>query len=281
VQGAREADIEKLVRHRGAGYRSPRELWIRAGLSAQAMETLARADAFRSLGLGRRQALWAVKALGEAPLPLFLEAERRGEARPEPAVALPAMPIGEEVIEDYAWLRLSLKSHPLALLRRTLESDGLVPASGLAGLASGRWIKVGGLVLVRQRPGSANGIGFITLEDETGVVNLVVYPDVFERYRRAILGARLLAAWGSIDRQGMVVHVKARRFVDLSDRLDQLGEADPAASQPASAQPGSAQPGSGGLVPALARADHGSQPKPMPPPAARRRLLKATSRDFH
>jgi len=149
VQGAREADIEGLVARRGAGYRSPREVWMRAGLSPGALETLARADAFRSMGLGRREALWAVKALGEAPLPLFAEAEAQAPAQREAEVALPAMPLGEEVIEDYSWLRLSLKSHPLALLRQDLGRDGVLPAAGLAVLGSGRWIKVGGLVLVR------------------------------------------------------------------------------------------------------------------------------------
>ncbi len=186
VQGAAEAEIEKLVKHRGAGYASPRELWLRAGLAASVLETLARADAFRSQGLGRREALWAVKALGNAPLPLFAATEATGPAQCEPAVALPTMPIGEEVVEDYASLRLSLKRHPVALLRRGLERDGLLPAAGLADLASGRWIKIAGLVLVRQRPGSANGIVFITLEDETGIANLVVYPDLFERYRRGM-----------------------------------------------------------------------------------------------
>jgi error-prone DNA polymerase len=203
------------------------------------------------------------------------------------------MPIGEEVVEDYASLKLSLKRHPLALLRRSLDRQGLMPASGLADLGPGRWVRVAGLVLVRQRPGTASGIVFITLEDETGVVNLVVYADVFERYRRAILGARLLAAWGSVDRDGMVIHVKARRFVDLSAELDRL--ADPDAADPDRAEQGPVEPG---LQPALARADHGSPPRPRvllsrdgnagasePPPALLHRQtahrLKAPSRDFH
>ncbi|MBI1778749.1 MAG: error-prone DNA polymerase [Proteobacteria bacterium] len=257
VQGARAEDIKRLVEFRGTGYGSPRALWLRAGLSPAALESLARADAFRSQGLGRREALWAVKDLGAEPLPLFAEAETAGPVQNEPLVRLPSMPIGEEVVEDYASLRLSLKRHPVALLRDGLGRDGLLPAQGLAELASGRWIKVAGLVLVRQRPGSANGIVFITLEDETGVANLVVYPDIFERYRRAILGARLLAAWGSIDRQGMVIHVKARRFVDLSQRLDQLGQSEPAPE---------------GSIDALARAE---AVKRRPP------ALKAVSRDFH
>jgi error-prone DNA polymerase len=288
VQGAGEEEMRALVRHRGQGYASPHELWLRSGLTPAALEALARADAFSSQGLSRRQALWAVKALGAAPLPLFAKAEAAAPSQREPRVPLPAMPIGEEVIEDYAWLRLSLKCHPVALLRRGLTADGMLPARALGELDSGRWVKVAGLVLVRQRPGSANGIVFITLEDETGVANLVVYPDVFERYRQAILGARLLACWGSIDRQGMVVHVKARRFLDLSRHLDRLSEAESAGE---------------GLMPALARADHGSRPRARPaaatpeaaarpeqasgPAAAptmlrrrNRRQLKADSHDF-
>jgi len=269
IKGFAAADAERLVGVRGAGYRDARGLWLRAGLSQAAMDTLARADGFGSLGLSRRQALWAIKGLGAPLLPLFAAAEARAAAAPpphprrtfgsplplplplvgggegrgsvategegegaarsaepepgrEPEVALPVASAGEEVVEDYRVLRLSLKDHPLALLRPALAKRGMVANARLATLTDGTWVKLAGLVLVRQRPGSANGVIFATLEDETGVANVIVWPPVFERFRRVVLAARLLGVEGRLQRQGIVIHLIARHLIDLSGLLGSL-----------------------------------------------------------
>ncbi len=232
IKGFREDDAEALVARRGNGYPDLPALWRRAGLPAAAIERLARADAFASLGLGRRQALWAVKALAPAPLPLFA-AQGEEDTAPEEPAALPPMTAGEEVVDDYASLRLSLRQHPLALLRPALEDreladgglSGAVLSAQLGEIDNDRRVTVAGLVLVRQRPGSAKGVIFMTLEDESGVANIIVWPPVFKRYRRTILGARMLAVRGRLQRQGLVIHVIAERIVDLSHHLARLGDA--------------------------------------------------------
>ncbi len=213
------------------GYADPRALWRRAGLGTKALEALARADAFRSLGLDRRAALWAVKGLprgaksggakSAAPLPLFAAA-RAEELGAEPAVQLPGMRLSEHVVDDYASLRFSLKAHPVSFLRDGLAAEGIVEAARLAEWPKDAPVKVAGLVLVRQRPGTAKGVIFATLEDETGVVNVIVWPDVFARQRKVLLGARLLGVEGPLQREGLVIHVIAKRLVDLSPRLEQL-----------------------------------------------------------
>jgi error-prone DNA polymerase len=227
IKGFREADAARLTEAREAGNARPfsdaEDLWRRAALDNAALERLARADAFGSLGLGRRAALWEARALGAKLLPLFAAT---GEGVREPAVALPAMTPGEEVSCDYTALHLSLKAHPVALLRDRLDIERIAPAARLATLPTGRRISVAGLVLCRQRPGTASGVIFATLEDETGVANIIVWPRVFEEYRRATLGARLMRVDGELQREGLVIHVIARRIVDLSDRLYAL--ADPA-----------------------------------------------------
>ena len=232
------------------GYPDPRALWRRSGLGRGALERLAEADAFRSTGLDRRRALWALKALGEPPLPLFAAVEgaphppltrvppslcltgrgirARGEAR---AMALlPEMPLGEHVVEDYASLSLTLKRHPLAFLRQELAREGLVTAADLVHLRVDRRLAIAGVVLIRQRPGSANGVVFITIEDETGIANLIVWPQILERFRRAALGATLLRCTGKLQREESVIHVVADRLDDLTPRLntlrDRSGETD-------------------------------------------------------
>ncbi|MDF1794501.1 MAG: error-prone DNA polymerase [Thalassobaculaceae bacterium] len=234
IKGMKEETAQTLTAARGAGYGEPLDLWRRAGLGAPVLEVLARGDAFRSMGVSRREAFWAARALATAPdgpaardkrgreeadaLPLFAAAEA--------AVALPAAPIGEEVVDDYASLRMSLKAHPVALLRPDLQADGRVPCSVLEsdrGLGrAGRRVRLAGLVLVRQRPGTAKGVIFITLEDETGIANLVVWQDIFERYRREVLGAKLLGVVGRVQREGRVVHVVVEHLEDLTDRLATL-----------------------------------------------------------
>ncbi len=256
VKGLAAADAEHLVERRANGYPDPIVLWRRAGVTSRALEVLARADAYRSMGLDRREALWAVKGLPADPLPLFAAAgeEERG---PEPAVALPALAPGEQVVEDYRSLRLSLKAHPLAFLRAGLTREGTAPAETLARMRDGARLKVAGLVLVRQRPGSAKGVIFVTLEDETGVANAVVWPDVFERYRGVVLRASLLAIEGRLQREETVIHVVAERMVDLTDRLHEL--AAPAADHPARS-----------FEAAQARADEVKRPGPDPAPPSRR-----------
>ncbi|WP_029011081.1 error-prone DNA polymerase [Azospirillum halopraeferens] len=219
IKGLAEDDARDLVLARGTeGYRDAHDLWRRARLPVAVLERLAAADAFRSLGIDRRAALWAVKALGAEPLPLFAALDDAGVREPE--VALPDMAPGEHVAMDYASLSLSLKAHPLALLRDGLS--GIVPAERLRTAADGVRLTVAGLVLVRQRPGSASGVIFITLEDETGIANLVVMPPVFERHRREILGSRLLAATGRVEKDGEVIHLKVERLSDLTHRLGEL-----------------------------------------------------------
>ena len=223
VKGLREEEMRRLVAARGNGFADLADLHARAGLPVATIERLARADAFRTLGLDRRRALWESKALERAPLPLFEHAEAR-RAPDGSGTRLPEMPAGQQVVEDYRSLRLSLKAHPLSFVREDLERAGAVTAAVLAGLPAGRRVRVAGLVLVRQRPGSARGVIFATLEDETGVANVIVRPPVFERYRRIALGARLLEAEGRVEREGIVVHVLAEHLVDRFDPLEQLVE---------------------------------------------------------
>ncbi|MGA7865583.1 MAG: OB-fold nucleic acid binding domain-containing protein, partial [Stellaceae bacterium] len=248
IKGFAQADAERLVGAREDGYPDPRTLWRRSGLGRGALERLAEADAFRSIGLDRRRALWALKALGEPPLPLFASEEAPSKEKPSPppgaerekiAMALlPEMPLGEHVVEDYASLSLTLKRHPLAFLRSELAREGLVTAAELAHLPVDRRLSIAGVVLIRQRPGSANGVVFITIEDETGVANLIVWPAILERFRRAALGATLLRCTGKLQREESVIHVVADRLEDMTPRLntlrDRTGDAEP---RPASKPP--------------------------------------------
>jgi error-prone DNA polymerase len=222
VKGFAEDDARALVAGRGNAYADPHALWRRAGIGAAALERLAAADALASMGLRRREAFWALKGLGEAPPPLF--AQNDPLAR-EPAVALPRMSLGEEVSADYTALQLSLKSHPLALLRDSLAARGVTRAVELAALANGTMVRVAGLVLVRQRPGSAKGVIFATLEDETGVINVIIWPHMFERFRRETMSATLLTVTGKLQREGIVIHVVADRLEDRSAELRAIATA--------------------------------------------------------
>ncbi|AWU94548.1 error-prone DNA polymerase [Azospirillum ramasamyi] len=226
IKGFTEAQAEAVVLSRAGGYRDPYDLWRRARLPVSALEKLARADAFRSVGLDRRAALWAVRALGDQPLPLFARLD--GPMAEEPEAPLPAMALGEHVVMDYTSLSLSLKAHPLSLLRDGLP--GITPAERLARTRDGRRLTTAGLVLVRQRPGSAEGVVFITLEDETGIANLVVMPDAFETFRRPIMTARMMAATGRVQNHEGVVHLRVESLIDLTHRLAELtGDDRPAA----------------------------------------------------
>ncbi|MBL6951810.1 MAG: error-prone DNA polymerase [Alphaproteobacteria bacterium] len=216
-----------LVSARGGGYDSPEDVWRRTGLGAGDLEKLANGDAWRSTGLDRRGALWALKRLNQPELPLFAAAQIRpssAHAPSEAAVVLPDMPIGEQVVQDYSNLRLSLKDHPLRLLRPALAARDIIENEALLNLSAGARVTVAGLVLVRQRPGTAKGVIFITIEDEGAVANIIVRPPIFETYRRVVLSARLLAARGRVEREGMVIHLLAEELIDLSPELDTLRE---------------------------------------------------------
>jgi len=225
IKGFREEDAAWIVAARGNGYPDPEAIWLRAGIAPATLERLAEADAYAGLGMGRRDALWAVKAIGgPKPLPLFND-PIEGEGIHEPLVTLPAMHLGEEVVEDYVAMRLSLKAHPMELLRPKME--GLTPHAALPNVPLGplmrKSISVCGLVITRQRPGTASGVVFLTLEDETGVSNVVVWKTVYKRFRRAVMGGRLLRVTGYVQREGIVVHVIAQKIEDVSHRLSTLG----------------------------------------------------------
>ena len=237
IKGFPEAAAACIVTARDGGYRSIAELRHRAGLSKAVLERLARADAYRSMGLSRRQAAWDIRALQDAPLPLFAALAGDGEGvhpeTSEPAIRLPAMRMGEQVVEDYATLRMSLRCHPLHLLRPELEARGAVPCTRLGDLVPERPVTVAGLVLARQRPGTAKGVIFMTLEDETGIANLIVWADVFERFRRTVVSARLLICTGRLQREGLVIHIITNRLEDCSERLDGLVDLGREAEPPA------------------------------------------------
>jgi error-prone DNA polymerase len=238
IKGLSEEHGRRIVQNRGAGYTSVRDLWLRTTLPPHIVARLADADAFGSLGLSRRQALWAAKALGRVgdkddDLPLFRVAAVPPQAPAqisvprEPAVQLPAMPLGEEVVNDYRFLELSLRPHPACFLRADLARRGIIPNEELRGLPSATRVSVSGLVTVRQQPGSANGVIFMTIEDETAVANIIVWPKTFERFRPIIMGARYLAISGELQKESDVIHVVARRLDDLTWLLARLTEDAP------------------------------------------------------
>ncbi len=256
IKGLGEEDAQRLVAQRGNGYADSLALSRRGGLSPRVLATLARADACRSLSLDRRQALWALQGQGAMPLPLFAAAAEEEQGAEAP-VTLPIMALGEHVAEDYSTLHFSLKSHPLALLRHRLPPSLDLPAARLATLSDGARVGVAGLVLVRQRPGTASGVIFATLEDETGVANIVIWPRVFESHRRIVLTAHLMGVVGRLQRGGLVIHVVADRLVDMSFLLGELAAGSPSPPAP------------------LARADEVARPGHDP------RVTGYRSRDFH
>ena len=220
IKGFKKEDAGWIVAARGNGYPDPEAVWLRAGVAPAVLEQLAEADAFLEMGLTRRDALWQVRAVrGTAPLPLFSD-PIDGESIREPDVVLPPMHLGEEVVEDYVSMRLTLRAHPMELLRPSLP--GLTPHDQLNVVPMGR-ISVCGLVITRQRPGTASGVIFLTLEDETGISNVVVWPKLYEANRRAVMGARLLRVTGYLQREGIVVHLIAQAVEDLSHKLGELG----------------------------------------------------------
>lgn len=203
VRGLANGDAARLVTNRGdRPFAGIDDLWRRAMTPVGALTRLAEADAFlEGLRLSRRDALWSIKALRDDPLPLFAAASAEaGELVPEvdePDAALPAMPAGQEVVEDYTHVGVTLRDHPLAFLRDELQVRHVMTCADGTAMRDRRLTRVAGLVLVRQKPGSAKGVMFITIEDETGVANLVIWPSLYEQQRRVVLGASLLVVDGS------------------------------------------------------------------------------------
>jgi error-prone DNA polymerase len=292
VKGLREADMHLLVEKRGKGYDSVRDLWLRTGLSPAVLEHLAEADAFRSIGLERRDAIWAVRGLNRAgdkdDLPLFAAAASQ---EIEADAHLPPMPVGEHVVEDYRHLSLSLKAHPVSFLRHELDRRRILRTEDLERVPTPQtktrlpsWklplVTVAGLVLVRQRPGSAKGVLFITIEDEAGVANAIVWPKVFEAQRAIVIGARLMSITGRVQNEAGVIHVVAEHCEDLTPMLAQLSR-------------------QGSEISGLARADEVRRPQsrdkvkatpllelPEPPPVldetlAEMRRIMPRGRNFH
>ena len=279
VKGLSNDDAARIVAYRAATpYGGIEELWRRAGVPAAALERLAEADGYQSLGLDRRQALWAIRGLADAALPLFVAADRGRQPEPElvePPVLLVAMTAGGEVVEDYGSTGLSLRRHPVAFLRDELAGRKMITCAELARMRDGRRVVVPGIVLVRQRPGSARGVTFITIEDETGIANLVVWAALFESQRRLILNASMLACHGRVQREGEVIHVVADHIEDLSDLLRSVGERDNGWSGR-----GGEAPHGGGLDARDATGLAGHKPRDIDIPLRPGGGIKVPSRDF-
>ncbi|WP_332713964.1 error-prone DNA polymerase [Pelagibacterium mangrovi] len=233
VDGFKSDWGERLVARRGKGYASVDDLWQRSGLPARALTLLADADAMGSMGLDRRDAAWHVRRLPQDdPLPLFAAAEGR-ELGDEPDMALPDMELSEQVVADYQTTRLSLKAHPMVFLREKFSADGVLSCKALGEVPDGRKVLVAGIVLIRQRPGKGNAI-FLTIEDETGIANGLMWASRFKNYRGEIMSARLAVIEGELQKSKEgVIHIIASAVYDRSDLLDGLalshrvGEAAP------------------------------------------------------
>jgi error-prone DNA polymerase len=265
IDGLQRETADRLVSARGGKpYTSVEDLRARGAVPVHSIQRLAAADAFRSMNLDRRAALWDSRALKQAPdLPLFGYAEARDEGSEAEPAQLPCMPLSEHVVSDYQTTRLSLKAHPMHFLREHYAAQKFVTAGQLKSIRDGKQLSIAGLVLIRQRPGSAKGVVFITIEDETGVANLVIWPDVFAKQRKIVMGARLMAVQGIVQRDpdSDVIHVVARRLEDHTPMLRHLSD-DP-------------------MTPPKARAD---APGSWRPPASRHPRdveIIPKSRDFH
>ena len=267
IDGFPQYAAARLVNAREAGgpFADIVSLRQRSGLLASQVERLAAADAFSSLALPRRQALWDARSLVAAPdLPLFAHAKARDEGAESIVTRLPAMPLSEEVVADYQTQRLSLKAHPLSFLRASLDARGFVRAGDLWSRRFRAPVRIAGVVLVRQQPGSAKGVVFLTIEDETGVANIVVWPHLKKRFRQTVMSARLMEVRGRVEADEGVVHVIADQLWDASGQLYDLSDDL--------------------LRPGLARADHVN--RPLPSDIAlhghpRNNRVIPRSRDFH
>lgn len=221
VKGLREDDMLILLSARTEAFTSVRAL-LDAGISQSVLERLADADAFRSIGLDRRQTLWEVSALADTPSGIYTGQSAAKTSEQE--VQLPKMSLSEHVVHDYGTTSLSLKAHPVSFVREKLSALSIRSANELSTIKAGSFIKIAGLVLVRQRPGTASGICFITIEDETGSANLVVFRKLFEKYRKEILQSKLLMVEGIVQKEGEVIHIVVRRCYNMNGLLLQLTE---------------------------------------------------------
>ena len=220
VDGLRRDVIERMMLVRDTPFTDLEDFKVRTNADAGTMRKLAAADVFRSMGLDRRQALWDARALKDAPdLPLFATGRDEGA---EVMFPLPQMPTCEHVVADYQTLRLSLKAHPMSFLRASMTRQGYSSANDLKHMRNGQRISMAGIVLIRQRPGTAKGVCFITIEDEVGVANLVVWSKVMANYRKVVMRARVIDVRGVVQREGDVIHIIVNHLVDRTDALDRL-----------------------------------------------------------
>jgi error-prone DNA polymerase len=288
VRGLAAIHAEAILAARASGpFRSIEDAWLRSGVPVAALERLADADAFRCFGHNRREALWQVRGLGEKQLPLFAYANAR-EAEREPKVTLTPMTAGSEVVEDYHSTQLTLRDHPLAFLREELGQRGIVRCADLANVKSGRKVEVAGIILVRQKPGSAKGVLFITIEDETGIANGIIWPDRFEAQRRTVLSAAMIGIKGTVQKEGQVIHVIADRIEDYTPLLRTVGDRDfPHRPGPGdgATHPGSPDPRDRPQRPARQedweRRVRDSYHPPFPIGADPEDVIRQKSRDFH
>lgn len=247
VGGMREAAATQLIAARDTDFTSIRDLYSRTRLDAGTLQNLANADAYRSVGLDRRNALWEIKGLSgyvgklskQDDLPLFAQDQNGMSAliQEDEKVELPALLDGEHVVEDYAAMRLSLKAHPVSFLRASLGQRRVVTTQALENIPTRRSVQIAGLVLVRQRPGTASGVTFMTLEDETGVANIIVWPKIFEKQRKEVMGARMILVQGNLQKEQGVTHVIARRLINLTPELMQALSAPSAQTAQAAQSP--------------------------------------------
>ncbi|MEM9628559.1 MAG: error-prone DNA polymerase [Pseudomonadota bacterium] len=275
VGGMNEEQAARITLCRDTPYVDIRDVRDRTGIPVATLARLAAADAFRSMGLDRRQALWQVRAIkSEKPLPLFAHADVSGQGE-DPDVTLPAMPMPEHVVVDYQTTGLSLKAHPLSFLRDAYQARGILTTEKLSKHHHGDRVAVAGVVLVRQRPGTAKGVVFLTIEDETGIANCVVWAKTMEQYRRILMGARLLLVQGRLQKHGSIIHVVVDHMKDWTSHLARLADG----SVPR-----------GGVTPkiALARADEVARPitdpdrwRQSPQRHPRNVRIMPKSRDFH
>ncbi|MDF2494784.1 error-prone DNA polymerase [Sphingomonas sp.] len=222
VHGLSAADAGKIITARAARpFTSVEDVWRRSGVPLAALEKLAKADAFAGMGFDRRQALWAIRGLGDTPLPLLAAIETK-----EDPVHLRALTAGREVVEDYRATQLTLRQHPLTFLRDRLRERRCVRCEELKTIKEGSLVDVAGIILVRQRPGSAKGVLFITIEDETGVANGILWPDRFEAQRRTVMSSAMVSIRGRVQKEGIVIHVVADLITDLTWMLREVGEID-------------------------------------------------------
>jgi len=282
VQGLAKADAEALLdaRQTGGPFTSIEDAWRRSEVGPAALEKLARADAFQCLGLARREALWAVKALAQRPLPLIAAADARaGRNAPEVQevpILLSPLTEGREVVEDYRSIQLSLRNHPLAFLRPALAARRIRPCADLLTLKDGARVEVAGIILVRQKPGSAKSV-FVTIEDETGIANAIVWPDTFEKYRRIVMASQMVAIRGRMQREDIVIHVIAEVITDLSPMLRSVGQLE---------LPNLTMPGDGATTGGRDDREIGRKPRdiyiqPYVERMAQADAIPIKSRDFH